>query len=110
MAILYKLHPPRAVPGSGGHDDPARGGQHPRTGGCYFADGHQCLLAARIRSAIRRRLPSSGRTTSGWIRVTAKINPSSYVLAAMRATLNTGWDGDPLLRGLAGSEEPGCEC
>ena len=30
---------------------------------------------------------------SGWLEVAAKINPITYVLEAMRALLNTGWDG-----------------
>ncbi|HLN62951.1 MAG TPA: ABC transporter permease [Symbiobacteriaceae bacterium] len=38
---------------------------------------------------------------SGWIKVLTPFNPITYVLQAMRATLNTGWDGAVLLRGLA---------
>ena len=30
---------------------------------------------------------------SGWLAVAAKLNPITYVLEAMRALLNTGWDG-----------------
>jgi ABC-2 type transport system permease protein len=30
---------------------------------------------------------------SGWLEVAAKLNPITYVLEAMRALLNTGWDG-----------------
>lgn len=30
---------------------------------------------------------------SGWLKVAAQINPITYVLQAMRALLNTGWDG-----------------
>ena len=30
---------------------------------------------------------------SGWLKVAAEINPITYVLEAMRALLNTGWDG-----------------
>jgi ABC-2 type transport system permease protein len=30
---------------------------------------------------------------SGWLEVAAKINPITYVLEAMRALLNSGWDG-----------------
>ncbi len=37
----------------------------------------------------------------GWIRVAARVNPITYLLEPMRATLNTGWDGPALLRGLA---------
>lgn len=38
---------------------------------------------------------------SGWIRTAAEINPVTYVLDAMRALLNTGWDAQIVLRGLA---------
>ncbi len=37
---------------------------------------------------------------SGWIRTAAEINPVTYVLDAMRALLNTGWDAQIVLRGL----------
>lgn len=30
---------------------------------------------------------------SGWLAVAAKLNPITYVMEAMRALLNTGWDG-----------------
>jgi ABC-2 type transport system permease protein len=33
---------------------------------------------------------------SGWLEVAAKLNPITYVLEAMRALLNTGWDGNAL--------------
>jgi ABC-2 type transport system permease protein len=33
---------------------------------------------------------------SGWLEVAAKINPITYVLEAMRALLNTGWDGQAI--------------
>jgi ABC-2 type transport system permease protein len=37
---------------------------------------------------------------SGWLKAAARLNPITYVLEAMRALLNTGWDSDLLLRGL----------
>ena len=37
---------------------------------------------------------------SGWIRTAAQYNPITYVLEAMRALFNTGWDGELMLRGL----------
>lgn len=37
---------------------------------------------------------------SGWIRTAADYNPITYILDAMRSLLNTGWEGDILLRGL----------
>lgn len=36
----------------------------------------------------------------GWIKVAARLNPITYVLEAMRAILNTGWEATPILRGL----------
>jgi ABC-2 type transport system permease protein len=33
---------------------------------------------------------------SGWLEVAAKVNPITYVLEAMRALLNTGWDGSAI--------------
>jgi ABC-2 type transport system permease protein len=33
---------------------------------------------------------------SGWLEVAAKLNPITYVLEAMRALLNTGWDGQAI--------------
>jgi ABC-2 type transport system permease protein len=33
---------------------------------------------------------------SGWLEVAAKVNPITYVLQAMRALLNTGWDGQAI--------------
>jgi ABC-2 type transport system permease protein len=37
----------------------------------------------------------------GWLKTAAQLNPITYVLEAMRAILNTGWDGPVLLRGVA---------
>ncbi len=37
---------------------------------------------------------------TGWIKTAAFWNPITYILDAMRALLNTGWDGEVLLRGL----------
>ncbi|MBK8135224.1 MAG: ABC transporter permease [Chloroflexi bacterium] len=37
---------------------------------------------------------------TGWIRTAALYNPITYPLEAMRALINTGWDGDLMLRGL----------
>ncbi len=37
---------------------------------------------------------------SGWIKVAAQINPITYILEAMRAILNDGWQGDVILRGV----------
>ena len=37
---------------------------------------------------------------SGWIQTAAIYNPITYILEAMRSLLNTGWEGDVLLRGL----------
>lgn len=37
---------------------------------------------------------------SGWIKVAAQINPITYILEAMRAILNDGWQGDVILRGI----------
>jgi ABC-2 type transport system permease protein len=33
---------------------------------------------------------------SGWLEIAAKVNPITYVLQAMRALLNTGWDGQAI--------------
>ncbi len=37
---------------------------------------------------------------SGWIATAAIYNPITYILEAMRAMLNTGWDAEIMLRGL----------
>lgn len=37
----------------------------------------------------------------GWLKTAARFNPITYVLEAMRATLNTGWDAPTMLRGVA---------
>jgi ABC-2 type transport system permease protein len=37
---------------------------------------------------------------TGWIRVAARFNPITYILEATRALLNTGWEGEVMLRGL----------
>lgn len=37
---------------------------------------------------------------TGWIKVAAEFNPITYPLEAMRALLNTGWDGDLMLKGI----------
>ena len=37
---------------------------------------------------------------SGWLAVAAKLNPITYVLEAMRALLNTGWDGAAISKGV----------
>ncbi len=37
---------------------------------------------------------------SGWLEVAARINPITYVLQAMRALLNTGWDTQAILTSL----------
>jgi len=37
----------------------------------------------------------------GWLKTAAQFNPITYVLEAMRAVLNTGWDGPVMLRGVA---------
>ena len=37
---------------------------------------------------------------TGWIKVAATYNPITYILEAMRGIVNTGWDGEVLLRGL----------
>lgn len=36
-----------------------------------------------------------------WLKVAAKINPTTYVFGAMRAVLVTGWETRPLLEGVA---------
>jgi ABC-2 type transport system permease protein len=38
---------------------------------------------------------------TGWVRTAAQYNPITYVLEAMRAVLNTGWDTEIMLRGLS---------
>lgn len=37
---------------------------------------------------------------SGWIKTAATLNPITYILEAMRAILNDGWQGDIILRGI----------
>ncbi len=37
----------------------------------------------------------------GWIRTAATYNPITYILEAMRALFNTGWDTEIMLRGLS---------
>ncbi len=37
----------------------------------------------------------------GWIRTAAEYNPITYLLEAMRALINTGWDATVLTRGLS---------
>lgn len=37
---------------------------------------------------------------SGWLETVARLNPITYVLTAMRATLNEGWDTGALLPGV----------
>lgn len=37
---------------------------------------------------------------TGWIATAAQYNPITYVLTAMRAILNSGWETEPILRGL----------
>ncbi|MBK8023807.1 MAG: ABC transporter permease [Chloroflexi bacterium] len=37
---------------------------------------------------------------TGWIKTAAFINPITYILDAMRTILNTGWDGEIILRGI----------
>lgn len=36
----------------------------------------------------------------GWLKTAAKLNPITYVLEAMRATLNTGWDNTLIWQGI----------
>lgn len=38
--------------------------------------------------------------TTGWLKVAAAINPTTYVFNAMRSLLNSGWQTGPLLVGL----------
>ncbi len=38
---------------------------------------------------------------TGWIKTAAIYNPITYILEAMRAIVNTGWDGAVVTRGLA---------
>jgi ABC-2 type transport system permease protein len=40
---------------------------------------------------------------SGWIRTAAEYNPITYILEAMRAIFNTGWDAEIMLRGISAS-------
>jgi ABC-2 type transport system permease protein len=37
----------------------------------------------------------------GWLRTAARFNPITYVLEAMRTTINTGWDAASLTQGIA---------
>ncbi|MDZ4763038.1 MAG: ABC transporter permease [Chloroflexota bacterium] len=37
---------------------------------------------------------------TGWVRTAAEYNPITYILEAMRAVLNTGWDTEVMIRGL----------
>jgi ABC-2 type transport system permease protein len=37
---------------------------------------------------------------SGWLKVAAQLNPITYVLEAMRAILNIGWDGAAIWKGV----------
>lgn len=37
----------------------------------------------------------------GWLKTAATLNPITYVLEAMRATLNTGWDSTLIWQGVA---------
>jgi ABC-2 type transport system permease protein len=36
----------------------------------------------------------------GWLEAVARLNPITYVLEAMRTTINSGWDGAVLLQGV----------
>lgn len=36
----------------------------------------------------------------GWLRIAAAMNPITYVLEAMRAVLNSGWDSTAMARGI----------
>ena len=38
---------------------------------------------------------------SGWLKAAARVNPITYVLEAMRAVLNSGWDATLLWQGVA---------
>jgi ABC-2 type transport system permease protein len=40
---------------------------------------------------------------SGWIRTASEFNPITYILEAMRALFNTGWDTEIMVRGLTAS-------
>ncbi|MDX2139758.1 MAG: ABC transporter permease [Chloroflexota bacterium] len=40
---------------------------------------------------------------SGWIRTASEFNPITYILEAMRALFNTGWDTEVMVRGLTAS-------
>jgi ABC-2 type transport system permease protein len=37
---------------------------------------------------------------SGWLKTAAQLNPITYVLEAMRALINSGWDGAVIWRGV----------
>ena len=37
----------------------------------------------------------------GWLKTAARLNPITYVLEAMRTTLNTGWDSTAIWQGVA---------
>jgi ABC-2 type transport system permease protein len=37
---------------------------------------------------------------SGWLKIAAQLNPITYVLEAMRALINGGWDGTAIWRGV----------
>ena len=37
---------------------------------------------------------------SGWLRAAARVNPITYVLEAMRALLNDGWNMSQLWQGV----------
>ena len=39
--------------------------------------------------------------TTGWLKVAATINPTTYVFDSMRSLLNTGWNGTSLVVGFA---------
>jgi ABC-2 type transport system permease protein len=39
--------------------------------------------------------------TSGWLKVAATVNPTTYVFDAMRSLLIDGWQARPLLLGFA---------
>jgi ABC-2 type transport system permease protein len=36
----------------------------------------------------------------GWLKTAAQVNPITYVLEAMRAVINSGWDGTAIWRGV----------
>lgn len=39
----------------------------------------------------------------GWLKTAAELNPITYVLQAMRALLNTGWDGEAISKAVLAS-------